>query len=100
MSSSNSPEAPESGKPADRRTAHAHIMAVVAIVSVLCLIDSEIVAYGVPGIVAATEMFHLPTILEYVAIGVLALLTLWLSVSLGREIWRVEHTLGRPPENG
>lgn len=89
-----------SGEPVRRRNVRADILAVLAIVSVLSLIDSEIVAYGIPGIVAATHLLHLPMMLAYAAIGGLSLLTLWLSISLGREIWRVEHELNEPPESG
>ena len=77
-----------------RRFSRANILAILAVLSVLALIDSEIAAYGVPGIVAAVDMLHLPMAVAYSAIGVLALLALWLSGSMARHIWRVEHQLG------
>jgi len=86
-------------KPAGSGPSRVDILAVVAIFSVISLIDSELVAYGLPGIFAATEFMHLPAFLEYAAIGVLSILVLWLSIALGRQIWRVEHQLNRPPES-
>jgi len=76
-----------------RRFSRVNILAILAVLSVLSLIDSEIVAYGVPGIVAGTEMLHLPMTVAYGAIGVLGLLALWLSGVMARHIWRVEHQL-------
>jgi len=70
-----------------------NILAVLAVLSVVALVDSEIVAYGVPGIVAAFNMLQLPVMFTYGAIGVLSLLTLWLTVHLVRAVWRVEHEL-------
>lgn len=98
MSSPQTPQTP--AIKSAKRDVRTDILAVAAIVSVLSLIDSEIVACGVPGIVAATDMFHLPSVLGYAVIGILLLLTLWLSVSLGRHIWRVEHELNRTPQSG
>jgi hypothetical protein len=71
----------------------AALFAVIAVVSVLLLIDSELLAYGVPGIVAGFELLHLPTVLTYAAIGALVLLVLVLSVWLARQVWRVERSL-------
>jgi len=82
-----------SGNPARRTNARADILAVVAIVSVVLLVDTELVAYGVPGIVAGFDILHLPMAFTYAAIGVLGLLSLWLTVWLARQIWRVEHAL-------
>ena len=82
-----------SGTPARRPSARARILALVAIVSIVVLIDSEIFAYGIPGIAAGFDLLHLPAIFTKVAVGVLVLLTLWLSVWMARKIWRVEHEL-------
>lgn len=79
-----------SGTRARRGGARAHILALVAIVSVVGLIDSEILAVGVPGIEAGFDLLHLPAAVVYAAIG---LLLLWLSAALARQIWRVEHAL-------
>jgi hypothetical protein len=98
MSSPKTPQTPATKSA--KRALRTDILAVAAIVSVLALIDSEIVACGVPGVVTATDMFHLPMVIGYAVIGILLLLTLWLSVSLGRHIWRVEHELSRTPESG
>ena len=93
------PQAPEmpATKPG-RRSRRADILAIVAIVSVLALVDAEIVAYGIPGIVAAAHLLDLPMVLGYAVIGMLLILTLWISIYLTREIWRVEHELNAPPE--
>lgn len=82
-----------SGASARRNSAQTHILAIVAIVSVIALIDSEIAAYGVSGIVAAADMLGLPMTVAYGAIGVLGFLVLWFSGAMGRHIWRVEHQL-------
>ena len=83
----------ESDNAAKRRNLRTDLLAVVAIVSVVALIDSEVVAYGVPGIFVASELFHFPTFIAYGAVALLGLLCLWLSVWLARQVWKVEHTL-------
>jgi hypothetical protein len=83
----------ESDKAAKRRSLRTDLLAIVAIVSVVALIDSELIAYGVPGIFVASELFHLPTLVAYGAVALLGLLCLWLSVWLARQVWKVEHTL-------
>lgn len=86
--------APErSGTPARRSGARAKILALVAVVSVVALIDSEILAYGIPGIIAGFDLLRLPVLFTYVAIGALCLATLWLTVWLVRTVWRVEQEL-------
>jgi hypothetical protein len=86
--------APEgSGKTGRRLTARGRFLALLAIVSVVALTDSEILAIGIPGISAGADMMHLPAVVAYVAIGVLSVLTLWLTVVLARNIWRVEQEL-------
>ena len=82
-----------SDKTAKRRSLRTDLLAVVAIVSVVALIDSEMIAYGVPGIFVASELFHLPTLVTYGAVTLLGLLCLWLSIWLARQVWKVEHTL-------
>jgi hypothetical protein len=81
------------GRPARQRRAGAQILAVIAAVSIVALIDSEIFAYGIPGIRAGSDLLHLPTVASNIAIGALALLTLWLSFLLARRVWRVERAL-------
>lgn len=76
-----------------RRISRVNILAILAVLSIIVLVDSEIVAYGVPGIVAVADLLHLPTAVAYGAIGVLGLLVLWLSAMMARHIWRVEHQL-------
>lgn len=81
------------GRPARKSRARARLLAVIAVVSVIALIDSEIIAYGVPGIQASANLLNLPAVVDYVAFGLLGLLTLWLTVWLARQVWRVEHEL-------
>jgi len=81
------------GRPARKSRARARLLAVIAVVSIVALIDSEIIAYGVPGIQAGANLLHLPAVVDYVAFGLLGLLTLWLTVWLARQVWRVEHEL-------
>lgn len=81
------------GRPARKSRARARLLAVIAVVSVVALIDSEIIAYGVPGIQASANLLNLPAVVDYVAFGLLGLLTLWLTVWLARQVWRVEHEL-------
>jgi len=80
------------GRPARQHRARTPILAVVAAVSIVSLIDSEIFAYAIPGIRAGSDLLHLPAMVRYIAFGGLGLLTLWLSVWLGRQVWRVERT--------
>jgi hypothetical protein len=86
------------GRPARQRRARAQILAVIAAVSIVSLIDSEIFAYAIPGIRAGSDLLHLPAIASDVAIGALGLLTLWLSFLLARRVWRVERALDASPE--
>jgi hypothetical protein len=86
--------APEKGGNAARRqSARGRFLAILAIVSVVALTDSEILAIGVPGISVGADMMHLPAAVAYAAIGVLFLLTLWLTAVLARNVWRVEREL-------
>jgi hypothetical protein len=84
----------ETDKTAKRRSLRTDLLAIVAIVSVVALLDSELIAYGVPGIFVASELFHLPTVVTYGTVALLVILCLWLSVWLARQIWKVEHSLG------
>lgn len=84
---------PEGQTKSGRCFSRANILAILAVISVIALVDFEIAAYGIPGIVAAFHLLHLPAIFTYVAVGVLFLLTLWLTVYLVRAVWRVEHEL-------
>jgi hypothetical protein len=82
-----------SGNSARRGSGRAHILALVAIVCVVVLIDSEVLAFGISSIAAVFDMLHLPTVAAYAAMAALGLLTLWLSVALARRVWHVEHAL-------
>jgi len=86
------------GRPARQRRARTQILAVIAAVSIVLLIDSEIFAYAIPGIRAGFDLLHLPTVTSYVAIGALGLLTLWFSFLLARRVWRVERALDASSE--
>ena len=86
------------GRPARQHRARTPILAVIAAVSIVSLIDSEIFAYAIPGIRAGSALLHLPAIANNIAVGALALLTLWLTVWLGRRVWRVERALDASPE--
>jgi hypothetical protein len=87
------------GRPARQRRARSLILAVVALVSVVSLIDAEVLAGLVPSIMGGAERFHLPTVITYAAVGAAGLLVLWLTVWLGRQVWRAERALAAQTES-
>jgi hypothetical protein len=89
-----------SGRTGRRRIRRADLLAVLAAVSVVALIDSEIIAYGVPGIMAGSGILNLPDAAAYVALAILGGFCLWLGVWLVAQVWKVEQAMNAPQAQG
>jgi hypothetical protein len=98
----SSPHAAPGGsdKPGKRRNWRADLLAVLAAVSVVALIDSEIIAYGVPGIMAGSGILNLPNAVAYGGLAILGGFCLWLGVWLIGQVWKVEQAMNAPQGPG
>jgi hypothetical protein len=89
-----------SGRTGKRRNRRADLLAVLAAVSVVALIDAEIIAYGVPGILAGSGLLNLPDTVAYGGLVILGGFCLWLGVWLVGQVWKVEQAMNAPQGQG
>jgi hypothetical protein len=89
-----------SGVTGKRRIKRSDLLAVLAAVSVVALIDSEIIAYGVPGIMAGSGILNLPEAVAYGGLAILGGFCLWLGVWLVGQVWKVEQAMNAPQVQG